>query len=120
MVKQSTVRRFRTRGRGKVDRIEGLRPARRASRLLQGLAEARSFEEAFEVAVRLGIDPKKTDQLVRGSVSAAEGHGQDGQASRCSRKAREGRARPRKPAPTSWVRKDLADKIEGAASPTST
>ena len=33
------------------------------------------FEESVEIAVRLGIDPKKTDQLVRGSVSLPKGTG---------------------------------------------
>ena len=33
------------------------------------------FEESVEVAVRIGIDPKKTDQLVRGSVSLPRGTG---------------------------------------------
>ena len=28
------------------------------------------FDESVELAVRIGIDPKKTDQLVRGSVTA--------------------------------------------------
>ena len=35
------------------------------------------FEESVEVAVRLGIDPKKTDQLVRGSVSLPNGIGKE-------------------------------------------
>ena len=33
------------------------------------------FDESVEVAVRIGIDPKKTDQLVRGSVSLPNGTG---------------------------------------------
>ena len=42
--------------------------------LLQGLPKPK-FEESVEIAVRLGIDPKKTDQLVRGSVSLPKGTG---------------------------------------------
>ncbi|MCA8955040.1 MAG: 50S ribosomal protein L1 [Planctomycetes bacterium] len=45
-----------------------------AVRLLQSLPKPR-FEESVEIAVRLGIDPKKTDQLVRGSVSLPNGTG---------------------------------------------
>ncbi len=33
------------------------------------------FDETVDVAVRIGIDPKKTDQLVRGSVSLPHGTG---------------------------------------------
>lgn len=33
------------------------------------------FDETVELAVRLGIDPKKTDQMVRGSVSLPNGIG---------------------------------------------
>jgi len=34
-----------------------------------------NFDEAVEVAVRLGIDPSKTDQLIRGAVSLPNGLG---------------------------------------------
>ena len=33
------------------------------------------FDESVDVAIRIGIDPKKTDQLVRGSVSLPNGTG---------------------------------------------
>ena len=45
-----------------------------AFRLMHQLPKVK-FEETVEVAVRLGIDPKKTDQLVRGSVSLPKGIG---------------------------------------------
>jgi large subunit ribosomal protein L1 len=45
-----------------------------AVELLKNLPMAK-FDEAFEVAVRLGIDPTKTDQLIRGAVSLPNGLG---------------------------------------------
>jgi len=33
------------------------------------------FDESFEVAIRLGVDPRKADQLVRGTVSLPHGTG---------------------------------------------
>jgi large subunit ribosomal protein L1 len=38
---------------------------------------APKFDETVEIAVRLGIDPRKTDQLVRGAVSLPKGLGKD-------------------------------------------
>ena len=49
-------------------------PVDEAVKLLKQLPPAK-FEESVEVAVRIGIDPKKTDQLVRGSVSLPRGTG---------------------------------------------
>jgi large subunit ribosomal protein L1 len=48
--------------------------------LEEGLALIKSltgpkFDEAIDIAVRIGIDAKKTDQLVRGSVSLPKGTG---------------------------------------------
>jgi len=48
--------------------------------LEEGLALIKSlagpkFDESVDLAVRIGIDPKKTDQLVRGSVSLPKGTG---------------------------------------------
>jgi large subunit ribosomal protein L1 len=48
--------------------------------VIEGLALIKSlvgpkFDETIDVAVRIGIDAKKTDQLVRGSVSLPKGTG---------------------------------------------
>jgi len=45
-----------------------------ALQLIKSLPHAK-FDESVEVAVVLGIDPKKTDQLVRGAVSLPKGLG---------------------------------------------
>ena len=46
--------------------------ASEAFELLKSLP-APKFDETVEVAIRLGIDPRKTDQLVRGAVSSGLG-----------------------------------------------
>ncbi|MEL6431945.1 MAG: 50S ribosomal protein L1 [Planctomycetota bacterium] len=48
--------------------------AKEAFDLLKSLPAAK-FDETVEVAIRLGIDPRKTDQLVRGAVSLPKGLG---------------------------------------------
>ena len=69
------------------------------------------FEETVEVAVRLGIDPKKTDQLVRGSVSLPKG---TGKSVKIAVFADGDKAEEAKAAGADIVgAKDLADKIEG-------
>ena len=50
---------------------------REALELVKTLAPAK-FDETVEAAFNLGIDPKKADQLVRGTVSLPHGTGQDG------------------------------------------
>jgi large subunit ribosomal protein L1 len=42
--------------------------------LVKSLAHAR-FDESVEMAVRLGVDPRKADQVVRGTVSLPSGTG---------------------------------------------
>ncbi len=47
-----------------------------ALELLKSLPKVK-FDETVEVVVRLGIDPRKSDQLVRGAVSLPKGLGRD-------------------------------------------
>ena len=69
------------------------------------------FGESVEVAVRIGIDPKKTDQLVRGSVSLPKG---TGKTVRIAVFADGEKAEQAKAAGADFVgAQDLADKIEG-------
>ena len=44
--------------------------------LVKSLASA-TFDETVEVAVRLGVDPRKADQMVRGTVARPAGTGKD-------------------------------------------
>src|SRR5207342_3299741 len=44
--------------------------------LAKSLSKA-SFDEGVDVAVRLGVDPRKADQMVRGTVALPEGTGKN-------------------------------------------
>jgi large subunit ribosomal protein L1 len=58
---------------GMVDRDREYGP-QEAVRLLKELPEAK-FDETVEVAFRLGVDPRKAEQMVRGTVSLPHGTG---------------------------------------------
>jgi large subunit ribosomal protein L1 len=47
-----------------------------ALELVKSLASAK-FDETVEIAVRLGVDPRKADQMVRGTVGLPSGTGKD-------------------------------------------
>lgn len=49
-------------------------PAPEAIRMVKSMASAR-FDETVEVIMKLGIDPRRADQLVRGTVSLPHGTG---------------------------------------------
>ena len=57
----------------KVDRNRAYEPGE-ALALIKSLPAAK-FDESVEIVVHLGIDPKKTDQLVRGAVPLPKGLG---------------------------------------------
>ena len=57
----------------KIDRAK-LYPVAEALALVKECATAK-FDESIDIAVQLGIDPKKSDQLVRGSVVLPAGTG---------------------------------------------
>ncbi len=55
---------------------EQLHTSAEAVSLVKSLAAA-AFDETIEVAVRLGVDPRKADQMVRGTVALPSGTGKD-------------------------------------------
>jgi large subunit ribosomal protein L1 len=57
------------------DRDQLFTPAE-ALGLVKSLAAAK-FDESVEIAVRLGVDPRKADQMVRGTVALPSGTGKD-------------------------------------------
>jgi large subunit ribosomal protein L1 len=60
---------------GKID-TDRLYTPREAVGLVRELAGA-GFDETFEVAIRLGVDPRRADQLVRGTVMLPKGTGKE-------------------------------------------
>jgi large subunit ribosomal protein L1 len=58
---------------GKVDRTRQYTPAE-AVRVLRDFPPAK-FDETVELSIRLGVDPRKADQMVRGTVSLPYGTG---------------------------------------------
>jgi large subunit ribosomal protein L1 len=55
---------------------EGMFGPAEAIELVKSLASA-TFDETVELAVRLGVDPRKADQIVRGTVGLPSGTGKD-------------------------------------------
>src|SRR3954447_1982247 len=65
----------RTDAAKKFDRQHLYSPAE-AAELVRGLSTAK-FDETVELATRLGVDPRRADQVVRGTVSLPAGTGKD-------------------------------------------
>ncbi|MDE1464717.1 50S ribosomal protein L1 [Spartinivicinus poritis] len=59
----------------KIDRTKAY-PIQEAAQLLAEISAVK-FTESFDVAVNLGVDPRKSDQVVRGSTVLPNGTGKD-------------------------------------------
>lgn len=59
----------------KFDRDQQFTPTE-ALALVKSMANAK-FDETVDIAVRLGVDPRKADQMVRGTVALPSGTGKD-------------------------------------------
>jgi large subunit ribosomal protein L1 len=59
----------------RIDRTQSYAP-REAVDMVKSLAAAK-FDETVEMAVRLGVDPRRADQVVRGTVALPAGTGKD-------------------------------------------
>jgi len=59
----------------KFDRDQFYGPAEAVS-LVKSMAPAK-FDESIDVSIRLGVDPRKSDQMVRGTVALPAGTGKD-------------------------------------------
>ena len=84
-------------GSSKVDRDRQYRPDGGPASSL-GTFPSAKFDETVELALRLGVDPRKADQMVRGTVSLPARHRQAFGWRRSPPGTRPGR--PRRPAPT--------------------
>jgi large subunit ribosomal protein L1 len=93
----------------KVDR-DRLYPPREAIHILKSFPE-RKIDETVELNIRLGVDPRKADQMVRGAVSLPKG---TGKTIRVAVFAKGEQAREAKEAGADEIGDDdLAEKIQG-------
>ncbi len=68
-----SIGKFQKEAKAKVDRSRNY-PVEEAVALVKEAAYAK-FDETVEIAVRLGVDPRKADQMVRGAVVLPNGLG---------------------------------------------
>jgi large subunit ribosomal protein L1 len=93
----------------KVDR-DHLYSPREAVRLLKQYPE-RKFDETVELNLRLGVDPRKADQMVRGALSLPKG---TGKTMRVAVFAKGGKAKEAEEAGADFVGDDdLAERVSG-------
>ena len=58
----------------KIDK-DALYPPREAIKLAKDTAGSSKFDQTVDVAMRLGVDPRKADQMVRGTINLPHGTG---------------------------------------------
>ncbi len=77
---------------------------------LQGFAKERKFDETFEIAMNLGVDPRHSDQAVRGMLNLPNG---TGKSIRVAVFARDAKAEEAKKAGADFVgAEELAEQIQ--------
>lgn len=91
-----------------IDRTEALSPSDALARVKEVAFAA--FDETVEVGVRLGVDPRHADQVVRGTVVLPAGTGRD---VRVLVIAQGDKAREAEEAGADFVGADYVEKIEG-------
>jgi len=91
-----------------IDRAEALSPSGALARVKE--AAFATFDETVEVGVRLGVDPRHADQVVRGTVVLPAGTGRD---VRVLVIAQGDKAREAEEAGADFVGADYVEKIEG-------
>lgn len=78
-------------------------------RLVKDLASA-SFDETVEIATRLGVDPRRADELVRGTVALPHGTGKSVRVLVIAQGEKEAEA---KEAGADYIGVDFVEKIQG-------
>ena len=91
-----------------IDRAEALSPSEALARVKE--TAFATFDETVEVGVRLGVDPRHADQVVRGTVVLPAGTGRD---VRVLVIAQGDKAREAEEAGADFVGADYVEKIEG-------
>ena len=61
---------------GKYD-VEKLHSIEEACNVLKEITSSTKFDESIDLSIRLGVDPKKPNQMIRGVVSLPHGTGKD-------------------------------------------
>lgn len=95
---------------GKVDSTK-LYAFAEAVALVKEAATAK-FDESIDVAVQLGVDAKKSDQVVRGAVVLPNGTGKTTRVAVFAQGAKQKKPRPQVPTSWAWTTWPLRSRLE--------